>query len=92
MLAVSALFSLVVQLIMLCEVACCTIVRANKEGRKEECQAFGTHLKYSKYQWFVDITPFFGHYSPRRLPMLRHFTAVDGLLLYNACSLHVLCI
>jgi len=32
--AVSALFSLVVLLIMLCQVACCTIVWANKRRRK----------------------------------------------------------
>jgi len=34
---VSALFSLVVLLIMLDEVACCIIVWANKEGRKDVC-------------------------------------------------------
>jgi len=33
--AVSALFSLVVLLIMHCKVTCCSIVSANKEGRKE---------------------------------------------------------
>jgi len=34
--AVSALFGLVVLLIMLCEVACCTIVWANKEEQRKD--------------------------------------------------------